>query len=118
MTTRARSSASARGSWSMADPPTPPTPSAPRVLPAPSAEPRSPLGWGTVVGYCTNVHAGATWEQTRANLLRYAVEVKRLVSPGRPMGVGLWLSARAAREVLGTGRAGELRAFLEEHGLV
>ena len=44
-------------------------------------------------GYCTNVHAGATLEATRANLERHALEVKAEYSPDRPMGVGLWLSA-------------------------
>ena len=39
-----------------------------------------------MIGYCTNVHAGATLEQTKANLQEYALEVKRLVSPDAPMG--------------------------------
>ena len=56
---------------------------------------------GYKVGYCTNVHAGATLEATKANLQRHALAVKRLYSPDQPMGVGLWLSARAAEELLG-----------------
>jgi len=51
-------------------------------------------------GYCTNVHAGADLEQTRANLQRYALRVKQQFSPTGSMGVGLWLSASAARQVL------------------
>ncbi len=69
-------------------------------------------------GYCTNVHAGADLDQTRANLQRYALAVKRLASPDAPMGVGLWLSASAARRLLAEGRIGEWAAWLREVGLV
>ena len=51
-------------------------------------------------GYCTNVHAGVDIETTRTNLAKYALAVKHLVSPIRPMGVGLWLSANAAASLL------------------
>jgi hypothetical protein len=51
-------------------------------------------------GYCTNVHAGATLDETRANLEKHAVAVKARYSPDRPMGVGLWLSAKAAAELV------------------
>ena len=52
------------------------------------------------VGYCTNVHAGADLGQTRVNLERYALAVKQRVSPDAAMGVGLWLSARSARQLV------------------
>lgn len=58
------------------------------------------LGPNTTLGYCTNVHAGTSFDEIRANLLQYAVPVKHRVSPGEPMGVGLWLSADAARYAL------------------
>ncbi len=51
------------------------------------------------VGYCTNVHAGVTLAETRANLQRYALEVKKHVLPDRPMGIGLWLPESAARQL-------------------
>ena len=69
-------------------------------------------------GYCTNVHAGADLDQTRANLERYALAVKRQFSPQAPMGVGLWLSASAARRLLAEGRVGEWAAWLHAAGLV
>ena len=47
------------------------------------------------LGYCTNVHAGADLETTRANLEEHAVAVKQLFSPDQPMGIGLWLSSEA-----------------------
>jgi hypothetical protein len=76
------------------------------------------LGTGTILGYCTNVHAGATLEQTLANLDTHAVKVKERVSPGEPMGVGLWLSALAARQVLEQDRTAELCNWLGSRGLL
>lgn len=70
------------------------------------------------VGYCTNVHAGVTLAQARENLERYALAVKKLVLPDGPMGVGLWLPAPAAREMLHPSRLAEWRDWLAEVGLV
>ena len=70
------------------------------------------------IGYCTNVHAGADLDQTRANLERYALAVKRQVSPQAPMGVGLWLSASAARQLLAEARLDEWADWLRTVGLV
>lgn len=75
------------------------------------------FGSGTWLGYCTNVHAGPTYETTLANLERFAVAVKRRVCPDRPMGVGLWLSASAARQIVAENRTEELRDWLGERGL-
>jgi len=76
------------------------------------------LGPGTVLGYCTNVHAGATFDQMRANLHEHALPVKQRVSPDKPMGVGLWLSAEAATDALNH-RASliELRDWMNDQGL-
>jgi hypothetical protein len=79
---------------------------------------RDALGPGTILGYCTNVHAGATFEQTLANLDTHAVRVREQVCPGEPMGVGLWLSAAAARQVLEQDRNAELREWLGSRGLL
>ncbi len=79
---------------------------------------RDGLGPGTMLGYCTNVHAGASYEQTRANLERYALAVKAQVSPDAPMGVGLWLSAKAARELIEQDRVAAFADWLGEKGLV
>jgi hypothetical protein len=70
------------------------------------------------IGYCTNVHAGPTLAQTKANLQRYALSVKRQVRPHEPMGVGLWLSAEAASQLLASDGAGDFAAWLAEVGLV
>ncbi|MEO1235255.1 MAG: metabolite traffic protein EboE [Planctomycetota bacterium] len=77
-----------------------------------------PLGSGTILGYCTNVHAGESFGEMRANLERFALPVKRRVCADRPMGVGLWFSNRALREVGDGGRAADLRGWLEGRGLL
>ncbi|MFN0017704.1 MAG: metabolite traffic protein EboE [Pirellulaceae bacterium] len=69
-------------------------------------------------GYCTNVHANASLEKTRANLEKHALGVKRRISPNEPMGIGLWLSANAAQELVSSGQLAEFAAWLREIGLV
>src|SRR4051812_43724429 len=68
-------------------------------------------------GYCTNVHAGHDLATTRTNLERHTLEVKRLVSPDRAMGVGLWLSADAARSLRQSG-LDEFASWLRSVGLI
>lgn len=70
------------------------------------------------IGYCTNVHAGTTLETMRENIERYAVEVKRQVSPSDPMGIGLWLSASVVRQVREQKKEEELADWLDKRGLV
>lgn len=72
-----------------------------------------------LLGYCTNVHAGATWEQAFANLDSCAPAVKSRAFPDRPMGLGLWLSAPAARRLRDDDAAlARFRGWLEAGGLV
>ncbi|MBB6431287.1 metabolite traffic protein EboE [Algisphaera agarilytica] len=79
---------------------------------------RDALGSGTILGYCTNVHAGASFAQMKANLERYALPVKQRVSPDAPMGVGLWLSAQAMQDAVAEKLIPDFRAWLSEHGLL
>lgn len=69
-------------------------------------------------GYCTNVHAGADLPRTRANLERHALDVKRQVSPGEPMGLGLWLTAAAARQMRAESEVDAFADWLAGVGLV
>ncbi len=70
------------------------------------------------LAYCTNVHAGADLAQTRANVERFAPAVRRLFSPDHAMGLGLWLSASSARQLLAEQRVEEWRDWLAVRGLV
>jgi sugar phosphate isomerase/epimerase len=55
---------------------------------------------GSHLTYCTNIHAGESWSQVLANIEEHVLAVKRRVSPDAPFGVGLRLSATAARELV------------------
>ncbi len=79
---------------------------------------RDRLGPGTVLGYCTNVHPGASYPEMLENLERHALAVKARVSPERPMGVGLWLSAGTVETLRDAGRRDEFAAWLRDHGLL
>lgn len=70
------------------------------------------------IAYCSNVHAGADLAETRGNLETHAKRVKELFSPEGPMGIGLWLSAQSAGELVGDPDRGDaFRLFLAEAGL-
>ena len=66
--------------------------------------------------YCTNVHRGEGWAETFGALRRHLPAVKRLASPGAPMGVGLRLSAAAAEGLRAPGELDVLREFLAQGG--
>jgi len=68
------------------------------------------------VGYCTNVHAGNSLEETLQNLERHAVAVARSLGNGR-LGIGLWLPESTAREVIENEGARRLRDRLDSMGL-
>ena len=72
---------------------------------------------GAHLGYCTNIHAGESWDEVRANLERYVVRVKERVAPESPMGVGLRLSGRAARELSSARELAALRRWLDANDL-
>ena len=69
---------------------------------------------GSHLSYCTNIHPGETWSEIRENLHRHLPEVKRRVSPDRPFGLGLRLSAKAAEALEEPGASEEFEDFLRE----
>jgi hypothetical protein len=62
--------------------------------------------------YCTNIHAGETWGEIEAKLAKHVPEVKSLVSPDAPMGVGLRLSGAAAADLSEPARLAAFADFL------
>ena len=69
------------------------------------------------LGYCTNVHAGATLAQAKEQLDRHATAVRRELGV-EWLDIGLWLSARAVFELKEQASGVErLRAWLDERGL-
>ncbi len=49
--------------------------------------------------YCTNIHAGESWDEIRASLDDHVPRIKARVSPDAPFGLGLRLSGTAAAEL-------------------
>src|SRR5262245_46639158 len=72
----------------------------------------------SLVGYCTNVHAGADLDSMRASLERYALAVKTRVAPDQRMGIGLWLSASTARKLIADNEVENFGRWLNDVGLV
>ncbi|MBI5140782.1 MAG: metabolite traffic protein EboE [Nitrospirae bacterium] len=68
-----------------------------------------------MLAYCTNIHPGESWPETRANIENYTLRVKESISPNRLFPIGLRLSARAASEISGD-EAARFAGWLGEHG--
>lgn len=66
--------------------------------------------------YCTNIHAGESLAEIEAALAEHLPRVKRQVSPDRPMGVGLRLSAVAARALSDAAARNRFKRFLADGG--
>jgi len=66
---------------------------------------------GPHLTYCSNIHPGESWEQTRSNVLEHVPEVRRRVAPDQRFGVGLRLSNEAVAEL---GRGEAIEQFKEE----
>ena len=69
------------------------------------------------LGYCTNIHAGETWDEIFANVELRVRAVKARVAPDRPFGVGLRLSAAAADRLADPGVLETFRDYLRATGL-
>lgn len=70
------------------------------------------------IAYCTNVHAGVDLVQTRGNLERYASRVRERFCPDETMGVGLWLSAKTAQDLIRDAAVDDFADWLSQAGLV
>ena len=72
---------------------------------------------GAHLTYCTNIHRGETWDDTRGALARYLPEVKRLFVPRQDMGVGLRVSAVASETLSQAQELDKFQDFLAREGL-
>jgi hypothetical protein len=65
--------------------------------------------------YCTNIHAGETWEDHFAALKKNFPEIKQEVSPDAPMGIGLRLSNIACIELMKDSNLHEFKSWLDSN---
>lgn len=67
--------------------------------------------------YCSNIHPGETWSEVRANVEKFFPAVRDRVAPGQPFGIGLRLSAQAAKTLGEPAVLEEFQDFLSRNGL-
>src|ERR1039458_8246216 len=46
--------------------------------------------------YCTNIHAGESWEEVESSITTYALPLRDHLAPGNPFGIGLRQIGRAS----------------------
>ncbi|MDQ4044000.1 MAG: metabolite traffic protein EboE [Chloroflexota bacterium] len=67
--------------------------------------------------YCTNVHAGTSWQEMTDSLKQYVPALKAQLSPDAPFGIGPRVAGEASRELLEDDALARFQAFLTEHDL-
>lgn len=66
--------------------------------------------------YCTNIHAGETWQEVESNLKKYIPSVKKALAPDQSLGIGLRLSNLASETLLTGNHLPIFKAWLRENG--
>jgi hypothetical protein len=74
------------------------------------------LNHGLHLTYCTNVHRGENWAQTFQGLEQYTLAVRHRVGSSEAFGIGLRLSAQAARELSDPAVQLAFQKWLEKNG--
>jgi len=70
---------------------------------------------GEVLTYCTNIHPGESWREIRRNLDLYVLSVKASIANDMLFGIGLRLSASAAKELTEPNVLSEFKSWLSEN---
>lgn len=74
------------------------------------------LNHGLHLTYCTNIHRGEDWRETFSGLEQYTLAVRQRVGTSEPFGIGLRLSAQAARELAEPPTLLAFQKWLDRHG--
>jgi hypothetical protein len=72
---------------------------------------------GSLLSYCTNIHAGESWPDTLGSLRQHLPRVKERVALDKPFGVGLRLSADASEGLMGRDAFAAFLDFLSTENL-
>jgi len=72
---------------------------------------------GAHISYCTNIHSGELWEDHFEQLRQHVPAVRAAVSPDRPFGIGLRLSARAAEALQQSAAMRDFKDWLSQNEL-
>lgn len=69
------------------------------------------------ISYCSNIHPGEGWQEHFNELKTNVPLIKERVSPNKPFGLGLRLSAKAAEELSDSSALSEFKEWLARHDL-
>ncbi len=69
------------------------------------------------LSYCTNIHAGETWDQVYEQLRMHLPPLRQRLARGARFGIGLRLSAVAAETLAAVSAREEFRDWLDTNGL-
>ncbi|MEX0649268.1 MAG: metabolite traffic protein EboE [Balneolaceae bacterium] len=72
---------------------------------------------GSHLSYCTNIHPGENWSEVFAQLKNHIPGLKHRLSPDKPFGIGLRLSAQAAEDLLEVNRLQVFKKWLKKEDL-
>lgn len=67
------------------------------------------------LSYCSNIHPGESWQQTRANLSDNLPGIRNAIAAERDFGIGLRLSAQAATDLSDADALSEFKQFLNDN---
>jgi sugar phosphate isomerase/epimerase len=73
------------------------------------------LPGGVHLTYCSNIHPGEGWHEVFENLRTYLPRIRQPLSPDKPFGIGLRLSAQAARELAAPKTLLHFKTYLQDH---
>jgi hypothetical protein len=65
------------------------------------------------LSYCSNIHPGESWQQTRANLSDNLPGIRNAIAPDQDFGIGLRLSAEAATDLSAPEALAEFTQYLQ-----
>ncbi|MGY6648588.1 metabolite traffic protein EboE [Wenyingzhuangia sp. IMCC45574] len=75
------------------------------------------IGTSGHLSYCTNIHAGESWEATFKNIQKYVLGVKQNIVPEEAFGIGLRLSNEASIELNQAEKIEEFKEWLLENNM-
>lgn len=75
------------------------------------------VGQNSHLSYCTNIHAGESWEAVLKSIETYCIPLKKKVSPNAPFGIGLRLSYQAASELASDDNLLQFKDWLSQNEL-
>lgn len=75
------------------------------------------IGSNSHLSYCTNIHAGESWEAVFESIKAYCIPLREKIAPNQPFGIGLRLSYQAASELISENHLSIFKNWLQNNGM-